>query len=160
VSTSKIKDLDRLRALLQEARANGKTIGLANGCFDLLHVGHARYLAEARQNCDVLVVGINSDESVRRIKGEKRPVVTLEDRAFVLASLLPVDVVCSFDEDTPYNLISAIVPDVLVKGADWKVDDIVGKDIVLGAGGKVEAIEFIPNRSTSGIIERILERFS
>jgi D-beta-D-heptose 7-phosphate kinase/D-beta-D-heptose 1-phosphate adenosyltransferase len=141
-------------------KGNGKRVVFTNGVFDIIHRGHVEYLAKARSLGDALIVGINSDDSVRRIKGDKRPVVTLEDRAFVLANLLPVDVVCAFDEDTPYNLISAIVPDVLVKGADWNVDDIVGKDIVLGAGGKVETIEYIPNRSTSGIIERILERFS
>jgi rfaE bifunctional protein nucleotidyltransferase chain/domain len=141
-------------------KGNGKRVVFTNGVFDIVHRGHVEYLAKARSLGDALIVGINTDESVRRIKGEKRPVVTLEDRAFVLANLLPVDVVCPFDEDTPYNLISAIVPDILVKGADWNIDDIVGKDIVLGAGGKVETIDYIPNRSTSGIIERILERFS
>jgi rfaE bifunctional protein nucleotidyltransferase chain/domain len=141
-------------------KGNGQRVVFTNGVFDIIHRGHVEYLAKARELGDALFVGINSDESVRRIKGDKRPVVTLEDRAFVLSNLLPVDVVCSFDEDTPHNLIAAIVPDVLVKGADWKVDDIVGKDIVLAAGGKVETIEYIPNRSTSGIIERILERFS
>ena len=141
-------------------KEKGQRVVFTNGVFDIIHRGHVEYLAKARALGAALFVGINSDESVRRIKGEKRPVVTLEDRAFVLSNLVPVDVVCAFNEDTPYNLIAAIVPDVLVKGADWKVDDIVGKDVVLAAGGKVETIDYIPNRSTSGIIERILERFS
>ena len=106
------------------------------------------------------MVGVNTDASVRRIKGAKRPIVGGEDRAIIVAALDPVDFVCMFDEDTPYELISKIIPDVLVKGADWKLEDIVGKDVVERAGGRVASIEFVPNYSTSKIIQRILEQFS
>ena len=107
---------------------------------------------------DVLIVGMNSDDSVKRIKGDRRPIVTGEDRAFVLSHLDCVDFVCVFTEDTPHRTIEALVPDVLVKGADWKIQDIVGRDIVEKAGGRVATIDYVPDRSTTGIIERILER--
>ena len=131
-----------------------------NGVFDILHRGHVEYLLKARALGDRLVVGLNADASVRRIKGDKRPVVAEGDRAFILANLVPVDYVCLFGEDTPLELITRIVPDVLVKGADYRIEDIVGREVVERAGGRVSTIEFVPDRSSSGIIERILERFS
>jgi len=110
---------------------------------------------KAKELGDVLIVGVNSDESVKRIKGPKRPIVCEEDRAFIISALQPVDYVCIFEEDTPRSLIEAIVPDVLVKGADWKIDNVVGRDIVEANGGLVKTIALVPNRSTTDIIEKI-----
>ena len=126
-----------------------------NGCFDILHRGHVEYLERARSLGDVLIVGLNTDASVRRLKGADRPVVEQEDRAYVLAGLASVSYVCLFDEETPQRLIEMLVPDVLVKGADWAVADVVGREVVEAAGGSVRTIEFLPNRSTSRIIEKI-----
>jgi rfaE bifunctional protein nucleotidyltransferase chain/domain len=152
--------LDKLHTVRASLREQKKSVVFTNGVFDILHRGHVEYLAKAKALGDILVVGINSDASVRRIKGEKRPVVTDQDRAFLVSSLTPVDYVTLFEEDTPIKVITELLPDVLVKGADWNIDAIVGKDIVEQHGGRVATIEFIPNRSTSGIIERILERYS
>ncbi len=137
-----------------------KKVVFTNGVFDIIHAGHVDYLIKARDAGDVLIVGLNSDASVRRIKGENRPVVPEEQRAFVLSNLKPVDFVVIFGEDTPQNLIEKLIPDVLIKGADWSMDNIVGKDIVLEHGGEVKTIEFVNFQSTSGIIETILERYS
>lgn len=126
-----------------------------NGCFDILHRGHVEYLERARSLGDVLVVGLNTDASVRHLKGADRPVVEQDDRAHVLAGLASVSYVCLFDEETPQKLIELLVPDVLVKGADWAVADVVGREVVEAAGGSVRTIEFLPNRSTSRIIEKI-----
>jgi rfaE bifunctional protein nucleotidyltransferase chain/domain len=155
----KVLSIPELKSFRESLREQKKIIVFTNGVFDIIHRGHVEYLAKSKALGDVLIVGINTDASVRRIKGDKRPVVSEGDRAFVVANLLPVDFVCLFDEDTPLNLISAIVPDILVKGADWKVDDIVGKEVVKKAGGKVITIDFIPDRSTTSIIDRVLERF-
>jgi D-beta-D-heptose 7-phosphate kinase/D-beta-D-heptose 1-phosphate adenosyltransferase len=143
-----------VRAHLKNA---GKRVVFTNGCFDILHRGHVDYLIKARALGDALIVGLNTDNSVKRLKGAGRPVVEEDDRAAVLAALSAVDYVCLFDEDTPYELIKSIVPDVLVKGADWSVQDVVGKDVVESAGGSVQTIEFLPNRSTSKIIQKIAE---
>lgn len=151
------EEMARIRSGLRSER---KTLVFTNGVFDILHRGHVEYLLKAKALGDLLLIGLNSDASVRRIKGEKRPVVEDRDRAFILAHLEPVDYVCLFGEDTPLELITRIVPDVLVKGADYEVKDIVGREVVESSGGKVATIEFVPDRSTSGIIERILERFS
>ncbi len=152
------------RAELAEIRrglkVQGKKVVFTNGCFDILHRGHTDYLQKAKAIGDVLIVGVNTDESVRRIKGEKRPVVGESDRAHVLAALTSVDYVCLFDEDTPYELLQAILPDVLVKGADWPVEQVVGRDIVEAAGGSVQTLELLPNRSTTQIIKTITERFA
>jgi rfaE bifunctional protein nucleotidyltransferase chain/domain len=131
-----------------------------NGVFDILHRGHVEYLLKAKSLGDVLIVGMNTDASVKRIKGELRPIVNEEDRAFILSHLVCVDAVCLFEEDTPLALISVLVPDVLVKGADYTLDTIVGKDVVERAGGTVQTIEFIPDRSTSNIVQTIVSRFS
>jgi len=147
-----------LVGIRRQLRQTGKSVVFTNGCFDIIHRGHVDYLAKAKALGDVLVVGVNTDSSVRRLsKGPGRPVVEEEDRAAVMAALAAVDYVCLFDEDTPYELIKALVPDVLVKGADWSVKDVVGKDIVESAGGSVQTIEFLPNRSTSKIIQKIAE---
>jgi D-beta-D-heptose 7-phosphate kinase/D-beta-D-heptose 1-phosphate adenosyltransferase len=136
-------------------KEDGRKVVFTNGCFDILHRGHVEYLTKAKALGDVLLVGMNTDASVKRLKGPQRPVVSQDDRAFVLAALRTIDYVCLFDEDTPYELIKAVVPDVLVKGGDWSIDAIVGKDIVEAAGGTVQTIDFVPDRSTTNIIEKI-----
>jgi D-beta-D-heptose 7-phosphate kinase / D-beta-D-heptose 1-phosphate adenosyltransferase len=136
-------------------RAEGRSIVFTNGCFDILHRGHAYYLEKARALGDRLVVGVNSDRSVRELKGASRPVVPEDDRAHLLAALASVDYVCIFDEATPYELIAAVRPNVLVKGAGYTRDNIVGADIVEACGGRVVAIEELPGRSTRSIIERM-----
>jgi len=144
--------LVKLREGLKRA---GEKVVFTNGCFDIVHRGHIEYLTKAKALGDVLFVGMNTDASVKRLKGPTRPIVCQDDRAFVLAALRVVDYVCLFDEDTPLELIKAVVPDVLVKGSDWSIDAIVGKDIVEAAGGNVQTIDFVPNRSTTNIIRKI-----
>jgi len=146
-----------LTEICRQLKKAGKRVVFTNGCFDILHRGHVDYLSKARALGDVLIVGVNTDASVNRLKGANRPIVPEDDRGIVLAALGVVDYVCLFDEDTPYELIRALVPDILVKGADWSVGDIVGKDIVEAAGGTVHTIEFLPNRSTTNIIQKILQ---
>lgn len=141
----------------KQLRASGKKVVFTNGCFDIIHRGHVDYLTKSRALGDVLIVGLNSDASVKRLKGPSRPVVQEDDRAFVLAGLCAVDYVCLFEEDTPYELIRAVVPDILVKGGDWAVENVVGKDVVEAAGGKVQTISFVDGRSTTNIIKRIAE---
>lgn len=136
-------------------RQGGRKIVFTNGCFDILHHGHLDYLARAADYGNVLIVGVNTDASVRGLKGPERPVTAEADRAFQLASLLCVDAVCLFEEDTPLSLIEALRPDVLVKGGDYTIDKIVGADIVQAAGGSVEIIPFVQGYSTTGLIERI-----
>jgi len=156
----RVVHLDELLGIRENLRRQKKRVVFTNGVFDILHRGHVEYLKKARDAGDVLIVGLNSDASVRRIKGKNRPIVAQDDRAYVLSHVVPVDYVCIFDEDTPYQLISSLVPDVLVKGADWALGEIVGKDVVEKAGGKVATIEFVPDRSTTSIIDRIIDRFS
>jgi len=139
----------------EERRASGNRIVFTNGVFDLLHPGHVRYLAEARAQGDVLIVAVNSDRSVHAIKGPSRPINDEHDRAEVLAALACVDAVVIFDEDDPHAIISAVQPDVLVKGADWAEDKIIGRDVVEARGGKVIRIAFAPGYSTTGMIEKI-----
>ncbi len=148
---------DLVKAVV-EARGRGLRVVFTNGCFDILHRGHTDYLARAKALGDVLVVGVNTDRSVRGLKGDARPIVPEDDRAAVLAALAAVDLVCLFDEPTPYELVTAVEPDVLVKGAGYSEDTIVGADLVRARGGLVEALEETPGRSTRSIIERILER--
>jgi len=148
---------NNLIGIRQQLKIAGKNVAFTNGCFDILHRGHVDYLAKARALGDILIIGVNTDASVSRLKGPNRPIVQEDDRAAVLAALAVVDYVCLFDEDTPYELIRALVPDILVKGADWSVGDIVGKDIVEAAGGTVHTIEFLPNRSTTNIIQKIIQ---
>lgn len=156
---SKILKLTDLIQMVKDLRKSGKQIVFTNGCFDILHVGHVRYLAAARSEGDVLVVGLNSDVSVKSIKPGNRPIVTQEQRAEVLAGLAFVDFITIFDESDPLALISAIKPDILVKGADWKEKEIVGADVVKAYGGKVVRVEVVPDISTSRIIRRIIKRF-
>ncbi len=149
-----------LSELIQQRHAwtsNRKRVVFTNGVFDILHRGHAEYLASAKSLGDILIVAVNSDASVRKIKGPSRPVVNENDRAFMLAQLVPVDAVCIFDQETPLEIITALLPNVLVKGADWDVNDVVGKDVVERAGGKVLTVPLVPQRSTTNIIARIRE---
>jgi len=150
-----IVELEELLGLLEKVRGKKKIV-FTNGCFDILHAGHADYLNKAKSLGDILVVGINSDASLRRIKGEKRPILPQQMRAYLLDNLKPVDYVVIFEEDTPLELIKAIKPDVLVKGADWDLERIVGADFVLSYGGRVERIAFSFDISTSKVVERIL----
>jgi len=152
--------LSELKAIRLKLKASGKKVVFTNGVFDLIHSGHVDYLSKAKKLGDVLIVGLNSDDSVKRIKGDKRPILKQEERAFVLSNLKPVDYVVFFNEDTPEKLISEIIPDILVKGADWAVEKIVGREIVEKNGGKVINIEFINDQSTSKIIDLIVNRFS
>ena len=153
-----ILNLEELLKILEPLRKDKKIV-FTNGCFDILHAGHAYYLQKAKELGDILVVGINSDSSIRRIKGPKRPIVEEHMRAYLLDSLKPVDFVVIFDEDTPEKLIKAIRPHVLVKGADWEIKNIVGAPFVLSYGGRVERVEFKFDISTSKIIERISENY-
>jgi rfaE bifunctional protein nucleotidyltransferase chain/domain len=139
----------------QSWREAGRRVVLTNGCFDLLHAGHIALLEAARREGDRLVVAINSDASVRRLKGQGRPLVPEVERAETLAALEAVDGVVIYDEDTPLEVVKALVPDVLVKGADWAADEIVGRAEVEAAGGRVVRVALVPGRSTSGIVERI-----
>ncbi len=143
-----------VRTLFARIRRGGKRIVFTNGCFDILHAGHARYLRRAAALGDVLVVGLNSDASVRRLKGPGRPVQKAADRAYLLASLACVSYVTVFPEDTPARLIGDVLPHVLVKGGDWKGKEIVGADVVRSNGGTVKTIRFLPGRSTTSILDR------
>jgi rfaE bifunctional protein nucleotidyltransferase chain/domain len=156
----KIFEREALKKKLQALKGGGKKIVFTNGCFDLLHIGHVRYLEAARAEGDVLVVGVNSDRSVRRIKQPGRPVVPDNERAEVLASLACVDFVTLFDEPDPLVTIRLLMPDVLVKGADWEEDAIVGRDVVEAMGGRVVRIPLTEGASTSKIIEKILANYS
>ena len=142
-------------ALVDRLRASHRKVVFTNGVFDLLHPGHLRYLQHARSLGDALVVGVNSDRSVRAIKGPARPIMPEEERAEVLAALSSVDAVVVFDEDTPYDLVAALRPDVLVKGADWAEDAIVGRDLVEAWGGRVVRVAVEPGHSTTAIISKI-----
>src|ERR1043165_7863925 len=146
------EELLRVRASL---RAEGRRLVFTNGCFDILHVGHVRYLAEARRLGDALLVAINSDRSVRALKGAGRPVMSEGERAEILAALSSVDFVSVFDEESPRALISKVLPDVLVKGGDYRLDEIHGREEVERAGGRVLSLPFVEGASTTGIIERI-----
>ena len=142
--------------ILSQLRFKGKKVVFTNGCFDILHRGHIEYLAKARDLGDVLIVGLNSDDSVSRLKGKHRPLQDEVSRALAMASLSFVDYVVLFSEDTPYNLIKTVKPDILVKGSDYKPEDIVGFDILQEYGGKVETIDFVPGYSTTNIEKKIL----
>lgn len=150
----KVLASDALMTSLASSRA-GRRVVFTNGCFDILHVGHVRYLQDARALGDLLVVGINADASVKRLKGPERPIQFESDRAEILAGLAAVDYVVIFGEDTPLALIERIQPDVLVKGGDWPVEKIIGSSFVLGRGGDVRSLPFHPGHSTTSLIARI-----
>ncbi|MGH9933339.1 MAG: D-glycero-beta-D-manno-heptose 1-phosphate adenylyltransferase [Pyrinomonadaceae bacterium] len=151
----KILSPDELLGLRQTLRAAGKTLVLTNGVFDLLHVGHVRYLAAARALGDALLVAVNSDRTVRELKGEGRPVINENDRAEILAALRQVDYVTIFDDASPRSLIAGLLPDVLVKGGDYGLDEIHGREEVEAGGGRVVSLPFVDGASTSNIIERM-----
>ncbi len=159
-SDAKIKNPDALAAIIAAEKGRGKRIVFTNGCFDLLHAGHVKYLQKARGLGDLLVLGLNSDASVRRLKGEKRPLIAEEERAHLLAALNCIDYVVLFDEDTPLALITQLKPDILVKGGDYTPDAVVGKEVVEAYGGRVELVAFVDGKSSTNIIERVLERYS
>ena len=134
---------------------SGKKVVFTNGCFDILHIGHITYLQQARAQGDLLVVGLNSDDSVRRLKGQERPIQSESDRGKILAALSCVDFTVLFAQDTPLELIQQVKPEVLVKGGDWPVDKIVGSDFVLEQGGEVKSLKFVDGHSTTGIVEKL-----
>jgi len=144
--------------IIDDLRRKGKKIVFTNGCFDLLHIGHIRYLQQAREEGDLLVLGLNSDRSVRDLKGETRPLLPQEERAEMMAALSMVDYIVIFDERTPLDLIKEIRPDILVKGGDWRKEDIVGGKEVIAGGGKVVVVPEIPGRSTSNLVNEIIRR--
>ena len=155
----KIREKEELRGILKDLKAKGKRIVFTNGCFDLLHVGHLRYLEEARTLGDVLLVAVNSDASVRRLKGPERPILPLEERMEILSGLQSVNFVTSFDESTPLELISSLQPHLLVKGGDWTKEAVVGREFVEGSGGEVAILPFAKGASTTNVIEVILSRY-
>ncbi len=156
----KIRTLKDLKAICWELRKSGKKIVFTNGCFDILHPGHTRYLEETRNLGDYLVVAVNSDRSVKAIKGPHRPVLPEQARAELLAALGFVDAVVIFDEDTPFNVIKELLPHILVKGGDWAEDEIIGADIVKASGGVVKRIPYVEGFSTTALIEKIIRTFS
>ena len=153
----RIKSKEELKKVVENLKKEGKRIVFTNGCFDLIHVGHTRYLEEAKNLGDVLIVAVNSDRSVKEIKGKDRPIMPQDERAEVLCALHFVDYVVIFDEPDPFQIISHLRPDVLVKGGDWGEDAIIGRDIVESGGGKVVRIPEIKGASTTDIIERIFK---
>jgi len=158
--TEKVYLPEKIPSLISNLRKKGKTLVFTNGCFDILHIGHVRYLQKARDLGDFLIVGINSDQSIRGIKGENRPIIPQEQRAELLEALECTDLIVIFDEPDPLQLISLIQPDILVKGADWGTDQIIGREIVEQKGGQVIRLPLIPSVSTSLIIDTIVSRFA
>ena len=154
-----IASLELIAQKTRGLQASGKKVVFTNGCFDILHPGHIELLKQARDCGDALVVAINTDASVRRFKGANRPIIPEQERAELLAALEVVDFVCTFDEDTPLEAILKVRPDILVKGADWGLDGIVGRSEVEGWGGKVIALPLVQGVSTTGIVERVLEKY-
>ena len=146
---------DKVSEFIIDLKRQGKSIAFTNGCFDILHRGHVEYLESAKKKADILVLGLNSDASVLRLKGANRPYIPENDRAFILSRLEAVDIVCLFDEDTPLNLIKILHPDFLIKGGDYKIEQIVGREVVESYGGKVLTIPFISGKSSTNLIEQI-----
>ena len=157
--TSKICSWDNAETITRQWSKDGKRIVFSNGCFDLVHKGHVDYLARAATFGDKLVIGLNSDVSVQQLKGKQRPLVDEKNRAFVMAALEFVDMVVLFEEDTPYELIKLLQPDVLVKGKDYKPENIAGFDIVTAKGGEVKTVELVDGFSTTALIEKIKKAF-
>lgn len=155
---SKIQDLPQLLETIVHWRAQGERIVFTNGCFDLLHLGHVKYLADARDLGHKLIVGVNSDNSVRQLKGSTRPIQKQDSRMAVLASLACVDAVVVFEEETPIELIVALLPDVLVKGGDWDLAKIVGADVVIANGGQVQSLQFVEGHSTTILEKKIRQQ--
>lgn len=154
----KIQKLRNLKKIIIILKKQGKKIAFTNGCFDILHYGHVKYLRSAKALADILVVAVNSDTSVGRIKGRNRPITPLMQRMAILAALEDVDFIISFNNPTPYNVIKSLKPDFLIKGGDWKGKNIVGNDIVKSYGGKVISLDYIKRVSTTGIINKIVKK--
>lgn len=159
MSEDKVVVFSKLRTVVSKLKAKNKKIVFTNGCFDLIHAGHVKYLEKAKSFGDILIVGINSDSSMKKIKGSKRPIIAQGDRAGIIAGLESVDYVSIFDETTPLRLIKAVKPDVLVKGADWDLTKMVGADYIKSYGGNAISIPLVKGRSTSHIIRKIVSRF-
>jgi D-beta-D-heptose 7-phosphate kinase/D-beta-D-heptose 1-phosphate adenosyltransferase len=155
----KIKEKEDLRRIIEDLKAKGRRIVFTNGCFDLLHIGHIRYLEDAKSLGDILVAGVNSDQSIRGLKGNNRPILPQEERTEILSSLGCVDYITVFDEADPLELISFLQPHILVKGGDWAKETIVGREVVERSGGKVVILPFVEGASTSNLIETILKRY-
>ncbi len=156
---NKTLKIEKLVNVISKLQNNNKKIVFTNGCFDLIHTGHTRYLSQARNAGDCLVVAVNSDRSVAKIKGDKRPIIPLQERMEILTGFYFVDYVIAFDETDPYNIIKKLRPNILIKGGDWPVGKIIGKDLVEADAGKVFTIPKIPGRSTSDIISTILKQY-
>lgn len=156
---SNIKSRTEIKLIREQLKQQNKKVVFTNGCFDLIHSGHVDYLVKAKEMGDVLILALNSDSSIKSIKGDKRPILKQDERAFIVSNLKPVDYVTFFNEDTPAEIISELVPDVLVKGADWVIEKIVGREIVEVNGGEVKTINFVNDQSTSNIIKIIKERY-
>ena len=156
---NKIKNLQELKEIVNSHKKDGKKIVFTNGCYDLIHLGHVRYLKEGKKLGDVLIVALNSDRSVRSLKGPPRPVIPQEERAEIVSALESVDYVTVFDQDDPLEIITFIKPDVLFKGGDWNLDTIVGRDVVESYGGKVFALPLVPGISTTQIINTIASHY-
>ena len=156
----KISDLHALKHSIAQWQSGGKKVVFTNGVFDLLHIGHITYLAKAAELGDKLVIGLNSDSSVKRIKGEDRPVNDQNSRAALLAALFFVDAIVVFEEDTPINVITTLMPDILVKGADYSIENIVGAKEVMAKGGEVKTIDFVEGYSSTSIIKKIREQIT
>lgn len=154
-----IKSWEELLRVRRSLKEEGKKVVFTNGVFDLIHAGHVDYLTKARALGDAMIVGMNSDSSVTSIKGDKRPILKQEERGFIISNLKAVDYLTFFDRDTPAELINMLLPDVLVKGADWAVENIVGADVVIANGGEVKTIEFVNDQSTSKIIKLIVDKY-
>ena len=155
-----LKSLKEIKLIRSALKADKKKVVFTNGCFDIIHAGHIDYLNKAKALGDILMVGLNTDDSVKKIKGDKRPIINQDERAEIISNLKPVDYVVFFDEDTPAELINKLVPDILIKGADWKIDEIAGGETVIANGGEVKTIEFVNDQSTSKIIDLITSRYS
>ena len=155
----KIKKIGEMKSIVARLKARGKKVVFTNGCFDILHVGHIRYLRRARKHGDILIVGVNTDRSVKQIKGEKRPIVPEKERAEVLSALEFVDYVVLFDDPDPLSLIESLRPSVLVKGADWPKEKIVGREVVEKTGGKVIRVPLVRGASSSGVIEKVIKAY-
>ena len=156
-TVKKFKKLPELQKIRGDLRRRKRKVVFTNGCFDLLHSGHVHLFLEAKRLGDVFIVAVNEDESVRRLKGESRPIFTLKERLEILGAIEAIDYLTSFSEDTPQKVIAALLPDILVKGGDWKPEEVVGKREVEGAGGRVVIVPYLEGRSSSEIIDRIFQ---
>ncbi len=156
---SNIKSRQEVLAIRAALKNEGRKVVFTNGCFDLIHSGHVDYLVKAKEMGDILILALNTDSSIKRIKGNNRPILKQDERAFIVSNLKPVDYVIFFEEDTPAKIIEEIIPDILVKGADWPIENIVGREVVEANGGEVKTIKFVNDQSTSNIIKIIKDRY-